>query len=545
MGVIVSLLILGTSAAIAGTFNPTPYLADAGIDVLSRNIANEQFDRDLFGDPYATVVIGNVDVYDRFPYIEARYFQIVSDPTWNRLLLGEVGRSPSAFDGRNSPFGALASPRGLSADGNGRVYVADSVNDRVLVFQSTSEFDRMTLEPVFVIDNLNDPYDLAYSDGGTPFDARDDVLLVANTGRNEVRRYALNDDGAQLTHTIGELGSGDGRLAGPMAITVGHHEGAHSADIYISDAHNGRIVHLRDTGSTLQWIGSSAHGLGVITSLDTDHWGNVYAAAPQTGGIEKYTNTLLPVANLAGDIQRPRSFHIPFANVTDHRTGGKTRAGQGLGVLVEQWGDNNGIRLLNLGVELSDAAVAEEDGAAVQMTLTDHAAVTAEIMDTDGRVIAHHNAGVLGAGPQMIRFADADYVGNWEPGDYRMTVRAASTYDKSHVREVEMSITMDTAGGPALPDRLALLGNTPNPFNPTTTIRFMVPAGPARPYSVRVYDVEGRLVRTLGSGNIGSGHQELAWDGRNDRGTTVSSGVYMVRVEVGQDTLTGKMVMLK
>lgn len=541
---IITILVLGAASAAAETFHQSPYLAEAGVNVLSRNVANEQFGKNLFGDPYATVVVGNVDVYDRFPYIEARYFQIVSDPAWNRLLMGEVGRGLVAFDGAQSPFGRLAGPHGLASDGRGRLYVADTDNNRVLVFRAVSEFDRMELQPLYAVEGLSKPFAVAVSDGGTPLVAGDDALFVANTGRNEVRRYALSDNGARLTFAIGELGSGDGRFAGPMAIAVGRRDGASSAEVFVSDTHNARIVRLRDTGSSLAWNGSTAHTLGLITSLDTDHWGNVYAAAPQAGRVTKFTASLYPVATFAGDIKRPRSFHVVFANVSDHRAGTETRAGQGTGVLVEEWGGQSGLRLVNLGVELTDAAVVGND--VLDVTLTDHAAVSAEIVDPrSGAVVAHHEAGVLGAGRQTIRFAPADYVSAYSAGEYRVTLRARSTYDQSTLSEVQVPITMNGSGGPAYANRFALLGNTPNPFNPVTTIRFTVPAGPSRPYSLRVYDVQGRLVRELASGQIGGGMHEVRWDGRDARGEASSSGIYLYRLQVGQEQLTGKMALLK
>ena len=106
--IIISILVLGACTASAGTFTPAPYIAEAQVDVLTKTVANEMVGRDLFGQPYATVVVGNVDVYDRFPYLEAHYFQIVSDPSWSRLLLGEVGRELVAYDGANSSFDSSA-----------------------------------------------------------------------------------------------------------------------------------------------------------------------------------------------------------------------------------------------------------------------------------------------------------------------------------------------------------------------------------------------------------------------------------------------------
>ena len=542
----ISILVLGATVVSAGTFEPATYLAEPQVDVLNRTVANAQFGKDLFGGPYATAVVGNVDVYDRFPYVEARYFQIVSDPSWNRLLMGEIGRGLDAYDGKNEAFGALAAPRGLSTDALGRVYVADSGNNRVVVFQSETEFDHIELHPLYTIDNLNKPFDVAYSDGGTPFDEADDRLYIANTGANEVRRYEMTDDGMHFTHAVGELGSGQGSFAGPMALTVGRSEGKHSDDVYVTDAHNRRIVHLRDTGASLAWSGEARHDLGTITSLDTDHHGNLYAAAPQMGQVAKFTGSLMNVANLDADIVRPRNFHVPFANVTDHRTGERSRAGQGNGIIVEEWAGDSGLRLVNLGIEVNDATAADDDGATVRMTLTDHADVTAEIVDKEsGDVIARHDAGVLAAGPATLRFDAEDFVAAWDAREYTLTLSAASTYNDKMVTKMEMPIELNSEGTPSLPDKLTMLGNRPNPFNPVTTIRFVVPQGANRNYSLKIYDVRGRLVRDLAAGQIGSGLQEVTWNGRNNGGTSVSSGIYLYRLEVGAERLTGKMVLVK
>jgi hypothetical protein len=543
---IITILLLGATSAEAETFQARPYLPEAGVSIFTRTVANQQLGRDLFGDPYATVVIGNVDVYDRFPYLESRYFQVVSDPQWNRLLMGEVGQGLFAHDGAGDQFGHLAEPRGLSADARGRIYVADTGNDRVLVFKAVTEFENIRLEPLYAVEGLNKPYGVAFSDAGTPFDTSDDLLYVANTGRNEVRRYTLSNSEARLTDTIGELGSGDGHFAGPMAITVGRREGANCEDVYVADAHNGRVVRLRDTGGALAWSGSTRHGLGTITSLDTDHWGNLYAAAPQAGRVAKFTASLLPVASLAGNIEHPRSFHTVFANVNDHRNGTSRHSGQGSGVLVEQWGGQTGLRMVGLGVEMRDATAGSANGVTVNMTLTDHAAVTAELVEArSGQVVARHDAGLMTAGPQSVRFNEPDYIAAWNSGDYRVNLRATSTYAGGLVGTTEVPVTLNGSGGPALPSRLTLLGNTPNPFNPATTIRFMVPAGGSQPYSLRIYDVRGALVRELGNGQISSGTHNVRWDGRDDRGAGVSSGVYLYRITVGSENLTGKMALLK
>ncbi|MDH5271362.1 MAG: T9SS type A sorting domain-containing protein, partial [Candidatus Krumholzibacteria bacterium] len=89
----------------------------------------------------------------------------------------------------------------------------------------------------------------------------------------------------------------------------------------------------------------------------------------------------------------------------------------------------------------------------------------------------------------------------------------------------------------------ALSQNTPNPFNPTTTISYVLPAkGRA---VLRVYAADGRLVRTLVDGVLDAGAHEMTWDGRDDRGRLVASGVYFYRLEAGRFQDAKKMVLLK
>jgi hypothetical protein len=94
------------------------------------------------------------------------------------------------------------------------------------------------------------------------------------------------------------------------------------------------------------------------------------------------------------------------------------------------------------------------------------------------------------------------------------------------------------------PRRTVLHGNVPNPFNPTTTIRFdLAHTGHVR---LRIYDVAGRLVRTLVDEKRAAAFGHMAvWNGMDDRGQRTSSGVYFYRLEAGSHSETRKLVMLK
>jgi len=95
-----------------------------------------------------------------------------------------------------------------------------------------------------------------------------------------------------------------------------------------------------------------------------------------------------------------------------------------------------------------------------------------------------------------------------------------------------------------VPDaRLSGLVNVPNPFNPGTEIRFTVHR--AGEGSLRVYDAQGRLLRTLHGGWFATGPQVFAWDGRDDGGREVASGLYVYRLELSGQVGTRKMLLVK
>lgn len=94
-----------------------------------------------------------------------------------------------------------------------------------------------------------------------------------------------------------------------------------------------------------------------------------------------------------------------------------------------------------------------------------------------------------------------------------------------------------------LPETVQLLKNYPNPFNPRTTIRFEIPQ--RMEYSLSVYDVTGRKVKTLSHGQSTAGFHEVTWDGTNQADKQVSSGIYFYRLQAGKTIRVEKMMYLK
>lgn len=94
-----------------------------------------------------------------------------------------------------------------------------------------------------------------------------------------------------------------------------------------------------------------------------------------------------------------------------------------------------------------------------------------------------------------------------------------------------------------LPSAAAPVSAAPNPFNPSTTLRFAVPA--AGSVRAEICDLRGRVVRTLADRMMAAGPAQVAWDGRDDRGAALPSGVYLARVTIGEVTGATKLVLAK
>jgi len=90
----------------------------------------------------------------------------------------------------------------------------------------------------------------------------------------------------------------------------------------------------------------------------------------------------------------------------------------------------------------------------------------------------------------------------------------------------------------------ALLPNTPNPFNPDTTIHFLL-AKPNQTVKLNVYNLKGQLVRSLINAELASGKHSIVWDGKDTAGNAVSSGVYLYRLQTPDYNNTRKMLLSK
>ncbi len=131
---------------------------------------------------------------------------------------------------------------------------------------------------------------------------------------------------------------------------------------------------------------------------------------------------------------------------------------------------------------------------------------------------------------------------HYEYSDEDVSINTEYWYVLKEVSEVDSKLVF----GPykvIVKAPFALAQNMPNPFNPVTTIKFTVPEDSE--VNLTVYDVSGRRVKTLAKGHHKAAFYSVTWDGMNDNGSRVASGVYFYRLKAGKNIQSKKMVLLR
>lgn len=168
--------------------------------------------------------------------------------------------------------------------------------------------------------------------------------------------------------------------------------------------------------------------------------------------------------------------------------------------------------------------------------------------------VALGESGMIGGGSRSARSVvvqfPRDAVSSQLPEGEAVGLRVSGRLGDVPFEGTDYVRVIHPGGGPqtvtvdrATPHAFALHQNTPNPFNPVTTIRFDLPV-PGR-IGLSIYSVDGRLVRRLLRDELPAGAHVVDWDGRDERGHLVGTGIYLYRVETGSASLTRKMLFLK
>jgi hypothetical protein len=102
--------------------------------------------------------------------------------------------------------------------------------------------------------------------------------------------------------------------------------------------------------------------------------------------------------------------------------------------------------------------------------------------------------------------------------------------------------TEDDQSAPEQPFLSALIGNYPNPFNPETTVIFTI--AKSGNVDLSIYNLKGQRVRTLANRQFLTGEHSLIWNGTDDSGTSVGSGIYFYKLSINNLTVSTKKCIL-
>lgn len=166
--------------------------------------------------------------------------------------------------------------------------------------------------------------------------------------------------------------------------------------------------------------------------------------------------------------------------------------------------------------------------------------------------LSHYNV-YRGASSDFVHNEDS-FIGESETSDFIDTamasgdnyyiVTAVDIHDnESDASEAVNLTTMSVIGDVGIPDVFALHQNFPNPFNPVTNIRFDVPENSM--VTIAVYDLLGHKVRTLVNYEMSAGFHSIEWNGTNDHGNPLASGMYIYRISAGEFHAVKKLVFMK
>ncbi|NOX88414.1 MAG: VWA domain-containing protein [Calditrichaeota bacterium] len=128
--------------------------------------------------------------------------------------------------------------------------------------------------------------------------------------------------------------------------------------------------------------------------------------------------------------------------------------------------------------------------------------------------------------------------------DYFYSVSAEDIHENKSELSEEASIMTGLEGlDNRVPEKFALYQNFPNPFNPTTTIVYDLPE--TREVRLEIFTASGQKIKTLFTGQLNQGRHKLVWDGTDDAGNQVASGVYLYQLKAGDFVQTRKMILMR
>ena len=371
-------------------------------------------------------------------------------------------------------------------------------------------------------------------------------IYTVNVKTGNVERITFLDDADEYNPSF----NNNGKLVAHDVVSSSDPLGQ---SIYITDLKTHTSIPLvgAEGGNDASWSPD-----GKYIAFDRD--GNIYVV-PSGGG----TATL--VRENAVDAEwSNNSKHLVFTDLSDYtlrtidvNSGSETNLGvQGVNASWSQNGKSIAYSDYSNIFTISVDEAGEPQGSPVQLTSSGAGEFSQQpSWSNNGKTIVFHSNQVTGdvdiwtipspGGTPTLLTGNSDY-GDYDPcysknGKYVAYARfteASFSLPKRNFDNNESSFNENP-----LPNKFTLDQNFPNPFNPTTQIRFGIPE--AGNVTLKIYNSVGQLVKTLIDGNMSEGFHQVTWDATNNNGSKLSSGVYFYRITAGTFTQINKMLLLK
>jgi hypothetical protein len=425
----------GSGISVGKTFIEIPVSREHDIDRLSRGVTRQKLDRALFGAPEKTVSYYSAHYMDRSPFVVATYIQLVADPSWNRVLYGNLNAWIKSYDN-------VLGPSSLAVDPDGRVFIGETGNKRITVLQIVGSGTEATLQYRFTISNIPHPTDIAHSDEGTPLNTADDVLYIADASQNKIFKYALGVSSASLVATFEGFDS-------PTSIAVGRWNAASNGLFYVIDNLGKRLRVFDDLGAELSFIKEVRGDYSqYFKSLKIDHFGNVYLVDNVNSRLIKYTDALEFLDSDGGDdtFAGIGAIDVPFGRIVVDGQG-TYWAGFDQLFAVERWADNSGAQRRLLGLRMNDISfLADDDVSTIRstLTLTDFGRVQVRVFNGANHLVRTiSDAWMVSGQKEFVWNRRSDSGLEVPPGVYRFDISAVQAYrDEPVISQTQLSLPM-------------------------------------------------------------------------------------------------------
>jgi len=384
-------------------------------------------------------------------------------------------------------------------------------------------------------------------------DRRNGWLYITDANNQRVQKFDLNGN---FIMKWGSLGSGPNNFRVPVGIAVDS-----SSDVYVADSNNHRIMKFDSSGQFIRTWGSEGTDDGKFKfpfGVAVDNNDNVYVCESINHRVQKFDSDGNFIkkwgseGNGDGQFEFPRDLAVDSLNNVYVADGDNNRIQKfdSDGNFIKKWGSSGDKPgqfswARTIGIDTLD-----------NVYVSDFSNSRIQVFDSDGNYITQWGCFGTGNG-QFTAIADVAVdssgfvfvtdtgfgnvdndlsVQKFAPPEF---VETAPPIQKGFEKPATLTLK---------PDHNALMQNFPNPFNPETWIPFQLKEDGE--ITVRIFDAMGRLVRKLDLGYKSAGiyankDKAVYWDGRNEIGERVSSGVYFYMIETKGFRAIKKMTTMK